>query len=93
MRKPLTEGKYKSQIKGDTGPIRASAPPPPPRPNKKTLTLTDYNAYMRVIQYYLDETENMLKQYDRRKKVSSLTFEQWAEWQNGKISLDDIKNQ
>lgn len=31
MRKPLTEGKVKSQIKGDTGPTRASAPPPPPK--------------------------------------------------------------
>ena len=31
MRKPLTEGDVKSQIKGDTGPTRASAPPPPPK--------------------------------------------------------------
>ena len=31
MRKPLTEGRVKSTIKGDTGPTRASAPPPPPK--------------------------------------------------------------
>jgi hypothetical protein len=35
MRKPLTEGKYKSQIKSDTGPTKASAPPPPPKSKKE----------------------------------------------------------
>ena len=30
-RKPLTEGSVKSQIKGDTGTTKASAPPPPPK--------------------------------------------------------------
>lgn len=57
----------------------------------KTLTLIDYNAYMRVVQYCLDETEDMLKKYEKRNKVRSLSFEDWVKWQNGKISLDDIK--
>lgn len=90
MRKPLTEGKYKSQIKGDTGPTRASAPPPPPKLNK-TLTLTDYNSYMRVIQHCLDETESMLKEYERRKKVRSLSYENWVKFQNGELKIEDIK--
>lgn len=33
--KPLTEGKYKSQIKINTEPTKATAPPPPPLPARK----------------------------------------------------------
>ena len=58
---------------------------------KKTLTLTDYNAYMRVVQYYLDETESMLKEYEKRRKVRSLSFEDWIKFQNGELKIEDIK--
>ena len=58
---------------------------------KKTLTLTDYNGYMRVVQYYLDETESMLKEYEKRRKVRSLSFEDWIKFQNGELKIEDIK--
>jgi hypothetical protein len=33
----------------------------------------------------------MLQEYEKRKKVIKLTFEQWVQWQNNELSLDDIK--
>jgi hypothetical protein len=60
--------------------------------NRK-YTEQDYKNYMRVVETVIWETEEKLKRYEKNKKVFSLTFEQWVQWQNGKLSLDDIKNQ
>jgi len=46
---------------------------------------------MNVVEHVIWETEEKLKRLEKNKKVFSLTFQQWVQWQNGKISLDDIK--
>ena len=50
-----------------------------------------YKDYMRVVETVIWETEEKLKRYEKNKKILSLTFEQWVQWQDGKISLNDIK--
>ena len=57
----------------------------------REYTEQDYKNYMNVVEHAIWETEEKLKRYEKNKKVFSLTFEQWVQWQNGKISLDDIK--
>jgi hypothetical protein len=57
----------------------------------REYTEQDYKNYMRVVEYKIWETEELLEKYEYRKKVFSLTFEQWVQWQNNELSLDDIK--
>jgi len=57
----------------------------------REYTEQDYKNYMSVVERAIWETEEKLKRYEKNKKVFILTFEQWVQWQNGKISLDDIK--
>jgi hypothetical protein len=57
----------------------------------REYTEQDYKNYMRVVEYKIWETEELLEKYEYRKKVFGLTFEQWVQWQNNVISLDDIK--
>jgi hypothetical protein len=57
----------------------------------REYTEQDYKNYMRVVETVIWETEERLKRYEKNKKILSLTFEQWVQWQDGKISLDDIK--
>jgi hypothetical protein len=57
----------------------------------REYTEQDYKDYMRVVETVIWETEEKLKRYEKNKKVFSLTFEQWVQWQDGKISLNDIK--
>jgi hypothetical protein len=57
----------------------------------REYTEQDYKNYMRVVETVIWETEDRLKRYEKNKKVFSLTFEQWVQWQNNVISLDDIK--
>jgi hypothetical protein len=57
----------------------------------REYTEQDYKNYMRVVETVIWETEEKLKRYEKNKKVFSLTFEQWVQWQDGKLSLDDIK--
>ena len=57
----------------------------------REYTEQDYKNYMNVVETVIWETEEKLKRYEKNKKVFSLTFEQWVQWQDGKISLDDIK--
>ena len=57
----------------------------------REYTEQDYKNYMNVVETVIWETEEKLKRYEKNKKVFSLTFEQWVQWQNGKLSLDDIK--
>jgi hypothetical protein len=57
----------------------------------REYTEQDYKNYMRVVETVIWETEERLKRYEKNKKVFSLTFEQWVQWQNNELSLDDIK--
>ena len=57
----------------------------------REYTEQDYKNYMRVVETVIWETEDRLKRYEKNKKIFSLTFEQWVQWQNNIISLDDIK--
>ena len=57
----------------------------------REYTEQDYKNYMRVVETVIWDTEEKLKRYEKNKKVFSLTFEQWVQWQDGKISLNDIK--
>ena len=57
----------------------------------REYTEQDYDNYMRVVETVIWETEEKLKRYEKNKKILSLTFEQWVQWQDGKISLNDIK--
>ena len=57
----------------------------------REYTEQDYKNYMNVVEHVIWETEEKLTRYEKNKKVFSLTFEQWVQWQDGKISLDDIK--
>jgi hypothetical protein len=57
----------------------------------REYTEQDYKNYMKVVEHVIWETEEKLKSYEKNKKVFSLTFEQWVQWQNNIISLDDIK--
>jgi hypothetical protein len=57
----------------------------------REYTEQDYKNYMRVVETVIWDTEEKLKRYEKNKKVFSLTFEQWVQWQDGKISLDNIK--
>ena len=57
----------------------------------REYTEQDYKNYMNVVERAIWETEEKLKRYEKNKKVFSLTFEQWVQWKDGKLSLDDIK--
>jgi hypothetical protein len=57
----------------------------------REYTEQDYKNYMKVVEHVIWETEEKLKSYEKNKKIFSLTFEQWVQWQNNVISLDDIK--
>jgi len=57
----------------------------------REYTEQDYKNYMKVVEQVVWETEEKLKRYEKNKKVLSLTFEQWVQWQNNQLSLDDIK--
>ena len=57
----------------------------------REYTEQDYKNYMRVVETVIWETEEKLKRLEKNKKVFSLTFEQWVQWKDGKLSLDDIK--
>jgi hypothetical protein len=57
----------------------------------REYTEQDYDNYMRVVEDKIWKTEVMLQEYEKRKKVTKLSFEQWVQWQNNELSLDDIK--
>jgi len=57
----------------------------------REYTEQDYNNYMRVVETVVWETEERLKRYEKNKKILSLSFDQWVQWQNNVISLDDVK--
>ena len=57
----------------------------------RVYTEQDYKNYMRVINYKIWETEELLEKYLERMKISRLTFEQWVQWKKGELSWDDVK--
>ena len=57
----------------------------------REYTEQDYDNYMRVVEDKIWKTEVMLQEYEKRKKVTKLSFDQWVQWQNNELSLDDIK--
>lgn len=57
----------------------------------REYTEQDYKNHMRVVETVIWETEEKLKRLEKNKKVFSLTFEQWVQWKDGKLSLNDIK--
>jgi hypothetical protein len=60
--------------------------------NEKTYTELDYRRYMKVINIKIMATESGMESLEKNKKVSKLSYEQWVQWQDGKISLDEINN-
>ena len=58
---------------------------------ERVYTEQEYKNFMRIINYKIWETEELLVKYEERKKISSLSFEQWIQWQKGKLSWDDVK--
>jgi hypothetical protein len=58
---------------------------------EKTYTELEYRQYMKVINIKIMATESGMESLEKNKKVSKLSYEQWVQWQDGKLSLDDIK--
>ena len=56
----------------------------------KTYTELDYRRYMNVINIKIMATESGMESLEKNKKVSKLSYEQWVDWQNGKVKLDEI---
>jgi len=56
----------------------------------KTYTELDYRRYMNIINIKIMATESGMESLEKNKKVSKLSYEQWVDWQNGKVKLDEI---
>ena len=54
---------------------------------KKKLTKKDYDIYMIFVNQNIKETERRLKNLDKTKKVSQLSFEDWVKFQNGELKI------
>jgi hypothetical protein len=80
-------GEYQSR----TPRIKQNIFPKQKQTMNREYTEQDYKNYMKVVEHVIWETEEKLKSYEKNKKIFSLTFEQWVQWQNNVISLDDIK--
>jgi hypothetical protein len=59
--------------------------------NEKTYTELDYRRYMRVINTVIMHTEGGMRSLERNKKISSLSYDQWVDWQQGKLKIEDVK--
>jgi hypothetical protein len=62
-----------------------------PTKNEKTYTELDYRRYMKVINIKIMATESGMESLEKNKKVSKLSYEQWVQWQQGKLKIEDIK--
>ncbi len=56
----------------------------------KKFTIEDYNNYMHVLSYTIDETERRMNNLNKSKKILKLSFEDWVKFQNGSLKVDDI---
>ena len=54
---------------------------------KKELTKKDYDNYMKVVNQNIKETERRLETFDKTKRVSQLSFEDWVKFQNGELKI------
>jgi hypothetical protein len=54
---------------------------------KKELTKKDYDNYMKVVNQNIKETERRLETFDKMKRVSQLSFEDWVKFQNGELKI------
>ena len=52
---------------------------------KKELTKKDYDNYMIVVNQNIKETERRLERFDKTKRVSRLSYEDWVKFQNGEL--------
>jgi hypothetical protein len=46
---------------------------------------------MRVINTVIMHTEGGMRSLERNKKISSLSYDQWVDWQQGKLKIEDVK--
>ena len=58
--------------------------------NEKTYTELEYRKYMMVLDRIITHTECGIQSLEKNKKVSKLSYEQWVDWQSGKVKLDEI---
>jgi hypothetical protein len=54
---------------------------------KKELTKKDYDNYMKVVNHNIKETELRIETFDKTKKVSQLSFEDWIKFQKGELKI------
>ena len=59
----------------------------------KTYTEQDYRRYMKIINIKIMATESGMESLEKNKKVSKLSYEQWVDWQSGKVKLDEINEE
>ena len=56
--------------------------------NMKKYTELDYRKYMKMINTVIMNIESGMESLEKKKKISSLSYEQWVDWQSGKIKLE-----
>ncbi len=54
----------------------------------KQLTKNDYEKYMKIVNRSIKETEGRMKNLDKTKKISQLSFEDWVKFQNGELKIN-----
>jgi hypothetical protein len=45
---------------------------------------------MKIINIKIMATESGMESLEKNKKVSKLSYDQWVDWQSGKVKLDEI---
>lgn len=51
------------------------------------LSVQDYNNYMKVVNNNIKDTEHRIRTYNKCKKVSELSYEQWVEFVKGNLKI------
>ena len=54
---------------------------------KKELTKKYYLNYMAVVRKDILETERRLETFEKSKKISKLSFEEWIKYMNGELKI------
>lgn len=58
----------------------------------KDYSEATYNAYMKIAQKRIEEYDALHKSIHKHRWVTRLTFEQWVDYQNGKLQMYDPLN-